>query len=101
MTAADYSFIFRSLKSGVALVSEVAYEPPIVVADASTAITIAHNEVFGEVGTIRVNCFAHLMMNVEKKKFQSAENKLQIKNDIRKLRFAYNKPIFELGCELC
>lgn len=99
-TAADYSFILRSLKIGIELVLDVDYKAPIVVADAAAAITNAYNEVFGEEGTTRINCFAHLMMNVDKKKFQSAEHKLQMKYDIRKLRFAYTKRIFDVGCEL-
>lgn len=99
-TAADYSFILRSIRIGIALLYEIEYKPKYLIADADKAITNACNEVFGENDITRINCFAHLMMNVDKKKFRSAESKVQIKNDIRKLRFAYSEPIFDMGCEL-
>lgn len=52
-TTADYIFILRSLKIGIELVLDVDYKVPIAV-----AITNAYNEVFGEEGTTRINCFA-------------------------------------------
>lgn len=99
-TAADYKFVLESLKIGISLISTEEYEAKIIVADASRAITIAFEEVFGVTDTTRVNCFAHLMMNVEKRKYHSFDNMQQIKNDIRKLRFAYNESIFKVGSDL-
>lgn len=98
--AADYKFLFESLKIGIGLISTEEPKPKESVADASRAITIGFEENFGRDETTRVNCFAHLMMNVDKRKYHSSDNKLQIKNDIRKLRFAYNESIFKIGSDL-
>lgn len=99
-TAGDYKFLFESLKIGIALVSSEVFVPKVLVADAARAITIGFEENFGGNGITRVNCFAHLMMNADKRKYHSSDNKLQIKNDIRKLRFAYSESIFKVGSDL-
>lgn len=82
-TSADYKFIFESLRKGISMVSTEPYHPEVLVGDAAQAITIGFEEIFGDGEFSRVNCFAHLMMNVDKRKFRSIENKDKIKDDIR------------------
>lgn len=98
-TADDYKFLFESLKIGIELICKAYFDPEYIIADASKAITKGAVDTFGILFE-RINCFAHLMMNVDKRKYRSNENKENIKKDIRKLRFAYNKRIFEVGCKL-
>lgn len=99
-STADYEFLFRSLKMGVELVTTEAFNPKILVADAAPAITNGFKNVFGVDEMIRINCYAHLMMNVNKRKFQSLANKSKIKLDIDKLRFACNEHMFNVGSAL-
>lgn len=60
-STADYEFLFRSLKMGVELVTSNAFNPKIIIADAAPAITNGFNNVFGADGTVRINCYAHLL----------------------------------------
>lgn len=98
-TTDDYRFLFESLKIGIGLVCNENFDPDYVIGDAAAAITGGFVATFGTLFQ-RVYCFAHLMMNVDKRKYRSSENKQQIKNDIRKLKFSYNKRIFDIGCKL-
>lgn len=98
-TANDYKVLFQSLEIGIGLICHQKFGPEYLIGDFSQAITIGFEDTFGSLFT-RVYCFAHLMMNVDKRKYRSSDNKANIKNDIRKLRFSYNKRIFDIGCNL-
>lgn len=98
-TANDYKVLFQSLEIGIGLICHQKFGPEYLIGDFSQAITIGSEDTFGSLFT-RVYCFAHLMMNVDKRKYRSSDNKANIKNDIRKLRFSYNKRIFDIGCNL-
>lgn len=88
-TTQDYQFLFNALKSGVIAVTGKELEPKAVIADADRAISAAIPLSYEDNMPVRVNCFFHLMANVEKRSFASAKNKEDIKNDIRALRNSF------------
>lgn len=48
----------------------------------------------------RVNCYAHVAMNMDKRAYNSEENKVQIQKDIRQLQVSYDKRTFDTGSSL-
>ena len=59
-TAADFEFVFSSIKQIVEKLHNVRYNPTILVADGADAITNGFKSVFGP-GIIRVMCWAHVL----------------------------------------
>lgn len=96
----DFRFLFQSLSNGVQNITHNEINPRYLVADASAAITKGFNDTFENDETIRINCFSHLMMNVDKYKFQDTEQKSNIKNDIKKLQQSSSQSQFDVGCDL-
>lgn len=74
-TSADYKFVFDSLKHGVEIVTNEKWYASKLVADMTIAITQGYTQSTEGAEFTRIHCYSHLMSNVEKQKFNSAENK--------------------------
>lgn len=96
-TTADYKFLFDSLQLGVKAVTNEDLKVDKLIADMAKAITEGFVQSFGSTQFTRIHCFAHVMTNVEKQKFNTSDNKEAIKADIRKLQLVHSKDLFELG----
>lgn len=97
--SADFQFFIESLMHGVIQVTNEDLKPKAVVGDASQSITKAIIDAFDN-ETVRVFCFFHVMMNVDKFKFNSEANKVAIKADIRILQMSFNEKMFRTGAKL-
>lgn len=98
-SASDYQFVFESLMHGVIMVTEQDLRPRAVMADASAAITRGLEDSFEDENIVRLNCFAHIMMNVDKCELLP-ENKELVKNDVRTLQKSFDHKTFEVGSKL-
>lgn len=96
----DYAFLFNALKHGIALVTEQRLRLIALVSDAAPAIENGFQRAFDDDTIVHINCFAHLMRNVEKRKLKDPMNKEKIKNDIRQLQKSSNQHVFNVGSEL-
>lgn len=99
-STADYTFLFNSLRIGVLMAAGEELKPGKLVADMAIPITNGFKEAFTDVPHKRIHCFAHLMANVQKQKFNNAENKEAIKGDISKLQLVHNGDLFNTGWKL-
>lgn len=101
-TADDYSFVFEAVKTKIKQIFSVNFEPSTLISDAADAIRNAFYRVFPQ-ATLDVMCFAHVLRNVDKRKFNSTNNKKLIKDDIRKCQQASDSKTFafmtKLFCE--
>lgn len=97
----DYEFLFDSLQHGVASATNEQLKPKKLVADAAIPITNGFTRSFDGIEFDRIFCFLHVMSNVEKRKFNIAENKERIKSDLRSLQLVSNEAWFEIGWKLC
>lgn len=69
-------------------------------ADADPAIQNGFWKVFGSSVEILM-CYAHVLGNVERKyKFNDAQNKAEIMEDLRQLHLAADEYTFDAGCDL-
>lgn len=99
--AADYQFMLDSLMNGVITVTNEEIHPNAIVGDSAASITKAIRDVFDDDdNVIRIHCFSHVMMNVEKQKFQKPEHKTEFKDDIRRLQMSFDESTFDSGCKL-
>lgn len=96
---ADYAFAFKALRNGVKSVTDNLFNPSVVMADAAAAIGNAFKLTFGNNVTVLM-CFTHVIAAVDRKAMVHKDSKALIKSDIRKLRFAPNKPAFDTACSL-
>lgn len=97
--AADYQFMFESLRNGVVEVTDDEMQPDAVVADSAASISKAVKDTFDGAVT-RIHCWAHVMMNVEKQSFKTPANKSEFKDDVRSLQMSSDQQKFENGCKL-
>lgn len=74
-------------------------EPLVLICDAAGAIKNGYIASFGESQKI-IMCYAHVMMNVQKLKFNDQNNKELMKQDIRELQFLCSEQYFDIGCQL-
>lgn len=99
--AADYQFVLYSVMHGVIKTTNEEIKPNAIVADSAPAITKAIRDAFDDDDNIvRIHCYAHVMMNVEKQKFQKSDHKVEFKDDVRKLQQSYDVATFVQGCKL-
>lgn len=96
-SSADFQFMFETLMYGVQLVTEQDIRPTAVVADAAKAITKGMKDAFDNEKIDRIDCFAHLKMNINKWKYRKDGNKENIKADLTKLQLAYTTTLFDAG----
>jgi hypothetical protein len=92
-----FKFIFNAVKESVYEIYKVDYQPTILVADASDAITNGFKEVFEQLSQ-RVMCWFH-MKNAYKdhESFTAIKNPLKdnIRQDIYTLQLSESKEIFD------
>lgn len=99
-TAADYGFLFKSLKFAMERIVKKTFKPDVMIADGAQAIQNGFEEVFGKDDTTVVMCWFHVMQNLQKQKLHDDSNREAILNDIRQIHHSYNNEIFDLGCQL-
>lgn len=92
-TASDYQFIFQSLKK-----YNSNWNPSILLADGSAAITKGFTDVFGAPKT-RLMCFFHVLQSSEKR-LKCLKEKDNIKSDINALQISKIEEVFKIGAEL-
>lgn len=73
--------------------------PLALICDAAGAIKNGYIASFGIPEKI-IMCFAHVMMNVQKLKFNNQDNKELMKQDIRELQFLCSEQFFDIGSRL-
>lgn len=98
-TADDYSFVFNSVKTKIKQCFATDFQPSTLISDAADAIRNAFYRVFPN-ATMDIMCFAHVLRNVEKRTFQSKNNKKLIKDDIMLLQQASDKQTFDAMSKL-
>lgn len=100
--SADFQFVIESLMHGVIQVANKDLKPKAFVGDASQSITKAIADAFDDDQTCpdRVYCFFHVMMNVDKFKFNNQANKEPVKEDIHILQKSFNEKMFRVGAKL-
>lgn len=91
--ASDYEFIFKSLKK-----YNLNWNPSILLANSSAAITQGFTNVFGAPKT-RLVCFVHLLKSIDKHT-KYLEEKHAIKIDIYALQTCKSEEVFKIGAEL-
>lgn len=92
-TADDYAFVFNAVKTKIKQFFSTNFEPTILISDAADAIRNAFYKIFPN-AIVDIMCFAHVLRNVDKRKFSSKNNKKLIKEDIRQLQQAPDKKTF-------
>lgn len=95
----DFKFLFDSLQHGVTSAAGVDLKPDNLVADAAVPITRGFELAFGQPFK-RVNCFTHVISNVEKRKYNRVENKEAIKANLRSLQLVFAQDWFVIGWKL-
>lgn len=98
-TEDDYAFVFQAVKSKVHQFFSIIFQPSILISDAADAIRNAFYRIFPN-ATTDIMCFAHVLRNIEKKKFTSNNNKQLIIADIMLLQQAPDKTNFLLMSKL-
>lgn len=98
-TADDYAFVFNAVKTKIKQFFSMNFEPSILISDAADAIRNAFYRIFPN-ATTDIMCFAHVLRNVDKRKFNSKNNKKLIMDDISKLQQAFDEKSFKLMTEL-
>lgn len=94
-TMDDYAFVFEAVKSKIQHFFSVIFEPSILISDAADAIRGAFYRIFPG-ATTDIMCFAHVLRNIEKRKFKSNNNKKLIIADVKLLQQAPDKIVFSL-----
>jgi len=92
-----FKFIFNAVKESVYEIYKVDYQPTILVADASDAITNGFKEVFEQLSQ-RVMCWFHMKKAYEDhESFTAIKNphKDNIRQDIYTLQLSESKEIFD------
>lgn len=95
----DFEFGFKAIQNSVQNVVNRLFQPKFLMRDAAFAIHNAFIKVFGE-DAFSLMCYAHVIRAVDRRPVGNAVNKAEIKKDVSKLRLAYGKRTFEIGCEL-
>lgn len=97
--AEDFAFSFRSINETIKKISDVPFAPKVLMADAAEAIHNAFRSVYGEDGTILM-CYFHVMKKIDDYPLNNKQNRKSIKEDVRSLRLAWNRTIFQKGMDL-
>lgn len=93
-TTKDYEFAFKALKKAVETYFDTPFNPEYVIADGAPAIKNAFFNVFPDSAKAHIMCFAHVMRNVRKFKFDDAKaNTNKILEDIRHLQLSHSKKV--------
>lgn len=98
-TVDDYAFVFDAVKKKIKECFSTNFEPSILISDAADAIRNGFYRIFPN-ATVDIMCFAHVLRNVDKRKFNSKNNKKIIMDDIRKLQQAPDKSTFSFMSKL-
>ncbi|KAK7601130.1 hypothetical protein V9T40_008571 [Parthenolecanium corni] len=95
-TANDFAFIFKALHN-----YNLEWQPSILLADCSEAITNGFKQVFGE-PRVRIMCFFHVLKNIEKyfKVITKKKTCTQLKDDIQSLQGCKDEQTFQKAAEL-
>lgn len=99
-TSDDYEFLFRSLRFGVENIIKGKMTVSVSISDAAGAIHNGFNRVFSDFDFDTVMCYFHVVLNFNKRKFNDAENKSKIRDDMEYLKMAHSKEVFEAGGSL-
>lgn len=101
-TTDDYAFVFDAVKKKIKECFSANFAPSMLISDAADAIRNGFYRIFPD-ATVDIMCFAHVLRNIEKRKFNSKNNKKLIIDDIKKLQHAPDKTTFSfmstLFCE--
>lgn len=92
-TKDDYAFVFGAVKAKIKQFFAVDFEPSILISDAADAIRNAFYQIFPN-AEVDIMCFAHVIRNIDKRKFNSSNNKKLIIDDIKKLQQAPDEKTF-------
>lgn len=95
----DYHFVFESVKIAIEKYFGAHFQPKILISDAADAIRNAFYKAFKS-AEIDVMCFAHVLRNINKRKFVSLNNKQLINGDIKKMQLAPDKATFKMMADL-
>lgn len=100
--AADYRFLFESVKNGVRNIYDKEFKPKVLIADASDAITNGFEAVFGS-NYKRIMCWAHVYRAIDnniKIYLSNKESSIKIMDDISHLQLCQSQEIFMKASEL-
>ena len=98
-TTQDYSFVFETLRNGIEVLLGEKFQPEILIADGADSI---RNAFYGSFESAKkdIMCFAHVLRNINKRKFSNKTVKSLIFDDIRKMQAAASRPIFNMMSKL-
>lgn len=90
----DFKFGFDAINAGIMQVANVKFDPNFLMADAAGSIHAAAKLSYGD--DIKVlMCFPHVKRNIGKQKLQESKVHMsEIKQDISKMKLAYNIDVF-------
>lgn len=97
-TEADFAFIFNALKKSCSSLHGTVWEPNVLLADASVAITNGFKAVFG-IPARRLQCFFHVIKNIESK-IRNIKEKQNIVRDIHSLQLSTDDETFTTALNL-
>ncbi len=96
----DYGFLFKSLKKGVEMVTQLEYQPRFLIADCADAITNGFEVAFGP-HYKRIFCYYHVKAAINKHLHSVNLNRRKlIKLDITLLRQSPSQATFEIAAKL-
>lgn len=90
----DYAFVLRSIRDAVKQLTGTDFNPSVMIADGADAIRNAFYATFPS-AILDIMCFAHVMRNIRKQKFNNAKNKINILNDIRLIQLSATPQLFD------
>lgn len=98
-TASEYAFVYKTVQDALLKHFQYKFEPTTLIADGADSIRNAFFDVF-QSAEKDIMCNSHVVRNVDKRPFTNKNNKLIIKDDMRKIQVAPNEATFRMMTNL-
>lgn len=88
------TFVLRSIRDVVKQLTGTDFNPSVMIADGADAIRNTFYATFPS-AILDIMCFAHVIRNIRKQKFNNAKNKINILNDMRLIQLSATPQLFD------